>query len=213
MKPKFKMHVLALLLLTGCVVADDVLKQLRFADDALKAAQKAKSLGSKAKAVEEAEQALQYTQRAKEAQRALSAPSAQRDEIKRALQQVERIEYEAQLIKLEAQADNAIAATTNKIKTGQGTLASASDPELDRFLKDLLCFNLQTVADQQKLPSDADYQEFLLNYAMTRFIPVWEIKEKAESIIEFAESTSKPGSDAERQARLKILRECNFRRG
>lgn len=213
MKPKFKTHVLALLLLTGCVVADDVLKQLRFADEALKTAQQAKRIGSGAKAVEEAERALQHTQRAREAHRALqSAPDAKRDQIKRALQQIEQIEYEAQFIKLEAQANNAVAATTRRIKTGQGELASANDPELNAFLRDLLCLNLQTVTNERKLPSDEDYQEFLLDHAITRFVPVWEIKEKAESIIKFAESTSKPGSDAELQARMKIVRECNFRR-
>lgn len=46
MKPKFKIYV------NGCIVADDVLKELRFADEALRTARQAKNIGSRAKAVE-----------------------------------------------------------------------------------------------------------------------------------------------------------------
>lgn len=226
MKRKFIIHLLGLLLLSGCGVGcqhvrklgpilDDLLRQMRVADDALKAAQKARTAGRSAKAIEEAERAIQATQHAKEAHRQAlqSAPDAQQsDEITRALQQLEQTEYEAQFIKLEAQADIAIAASTNKIKSSREGLASASESELHTFLRDLLCFHLETILNKKRLPSDEDYEEFVLDYAITRFVPVWEIKGKAESIIKLAVSTSKSPSAAELQARKKFLEECTLRR-
>lgn len=218
MKPKFIIYLLGLLLLNGCVVASMACRQglQSIADDALKAAQKARKAHRPDKAVYEAERAIQASRQAKEThlQAIQSAPHTQQsDEITRALQQLEQIELEAQIIKLEAQADNAVAVTTNKIKSGQGELARVSESELDTFLRDLLCFHLETAANEGRLPSDEDYQEFMQDYAITRFVPVWEIKAKAKNIIEFAENISKSRSPAEVRARVRLLQECTFRGG
>lgn len=226
MKSELIICLLGTLLLSGCGVAikvapklgkhaDEIMKQGKIADDAYKAAQKAHQSRQSAAAVEEAERAIQATQLAKEAQRQAieSAPLAQqRDEITQILKQIERTETEVQFIKLEAQADQVIAATTNKIKSSRDELASASDSDLNEFVRDLLCFHLESVVNKKQWPSDKDYQKFLQDYAIKRFIPAWEIKDKAEDIIEFVEKTAKRRSPAEVQASARLLRECTIKR-
>jgi hypothetical protein len=97
------------------------------------------------------------------------------------------------------------------MKYGQGALAKEDITTLRNLSKDFLCFHLETLATENRLPNDADYKDFLFNSALSRVIPVWELKGKAESIINFAQIASAPRSTAETQARLKLLRECNFR--
>ena len=221
MKRELVIYVLGALLLTGCRTVPklakhaEMVRQAQIADDAYRAAQKAQQTRQLPTVIQEADRALQAAEQAKETHRQLlqTGPDAQEtDQITRVFQQIQQTEHEAQFIKLQAQADDAVGTTTEKIKSSQDELANTGESELNKFFKDLLCFHLQTIVDKQRMPTDEEYVEFFKDYAITRVIPEWEIKEKAESIIELVKSTEENPSPAMRQARLRLLQECTAKR-
>lgn len=221
---KFTFILIALILLSGCKSiasnADDIARNLQKVEDELRLLKKYEQLAKQAREAGQFSQAEQYGDEARKSARRINVAAQESDQISRAgslsedaqslLQRIQEANIQAQFVRLQTESDKAVGLTTIKMKFGQGALANEDIKTLRDFNKEFLCFHLETLVNENRLPSDADYKNFVLDSTLSKIVPVWELKGKAESIIEFAKTASVPHSSAETQARLRLLRECSF---
>jgi Tfp pilus assembly protein PilP len=229
MKQKFTIALITLFLLSSCSgmrgcgrYADDIARQWGKVDEGLRDVKRYDELARQARQARRLFEAEQYSDEASKAPQRVAAAAQEleqmrqtehiSDDTRNLLQMIEKAGIEAQFISLRTQADDAVVATTQRMKTERGELAKEDIDTLHDFSKDFLCFHLETFANENRLPDDSDYVDFIRNYALARFVPLLEIKGKAESVIAFARNVATPPhSTAEIQARAMLLRECNFR--
>ncbi len=228
MKQKFTIALITLFLLGGCggvrrgvQYTDDLARQLQNADEGLRTVEQYAEHARQARAAKRFSEATQYSDEASRAAQRVAAASQESeqtrqtghlsDDTRNILRRIEEASVQAQFVSLRTQADDAVMATTLRMKTEQGALAKDDINTLHNFCKEFLCFHLEVLANENRLPDDSDYSNFIRNYALAKFVPLWEIKGKAENVIAFAQNVATAHSIAEIRARAMLLKECNFR--
>ncbi len=226
MKQKFTIALITLFLLSACGGCgrntSPLLRYGQKVDDGLRAVERSAELARQARAARRFSEAAQYSDEASRAAQRVAAAAQESEQVGRTghlsddarnlLRRIEEASVQARFVSLRTQADDAVMATTLRMRTEQGALANEDINTLHNFSKDFLCFHLEMLANENRQPDDPDYDDFILNYALARFVPLWEIKGKAENVIAFARNVATPPrSAAEIRARAMLLRECNLR--
>ena len=228
MKQKFTIALITLFLLSSCSgmrscgpYADDIAKQWRIADEGLREVKRYDELAKQARVAKQFSEAKQHSDEASRAAQRVAAAARKSeqlrhteqlsDDMQKLLQKIQEASVQAPFISLRTQADDAVMETAIRMKTEQGVLADEDLNALHKLSKDFLCFHLEKLANENRLPNEEEYRVFAFKTSLAKFVPLLEIKDKAESVIDFAQNVSAMRSPAEIQARARLLQECNFR--
>lgn len=125
--------------------------------------------------------------------------------------QISPLAVAVEFAKMETDQSMSLATTVTRIRNEPGPLRRESEESLRHFVHDFLCFNLEKVVTDARLPSQDEYLTFLGTKGFEEAFPLAKLLDQASAVIEFARSQSDVQWGYESQARLRLLKECHFK--